>query len=326
MAYVNTGTTNFSVLVQDLVQAKAEQELRARLVHANPDAYVPGRFVKGTNQIRFARYSDLGANATVLGEGVPPTSQSMSISSDAFSALQYGQTLSITDLAQLDSPHDLISIASDRLARQAAETMDIVVRDVLAAGTNVRYAPNINATTGVQTANTARGTITATARLTGEQVKKTVASLKAANVPTFADGTYRCIIHPFQEYDLISDTSVNGWLEANKYVDNTPLITGEIGKFAGVRFVVSSNAKVFTGASGGANDANVYSAFFMGPDSYTVGDSQTLQAYFTAPGGDHSDPLAQMAIAGWKMRFGAKILDLAGAKYVRLETGATLGA
>ena len=326
MAYVNTGTTNFSALVQDLVQAKAEQELRARLVHANPDAYVHGRFVKGTNQIRFARYSDLGANTTVLGEGVPPTSQSMSISSDAFSALQYGQTLSITDLAQLDSPHDLISVASDRLARQAAETMDLVVRDVLAAGTNVRYAPNINASTGAQTANAARGTITATARITGEQVKKTVASLKAANVPTFADGTYRCIIHPFQEYDLISDTSANGWLEANKYVDNTPLITGEIGKFAGVRFVVSSRAKVFTGASGGANDANVYSAHFFGPDSYTVGDSQTLQAYFTAPGGDHSDPLAQMAIAGWKMRFGAKLLDLAGAKYVRLETGATLGA
>lgn len=322
MAYVNTGTTNFSVLVQDLVQAKAEQELRARLVHANPDAYVHGRFVKGTNQIRFARYSDLGANATVLGEGVPPTSQSMSISSDAFTASQYGQTLSITDLAQLDSPHDLISVASDRLARQAAETMDLVVRDVLAAGTAVAYAPIIGAA-GALTTVAARNAITAAARISGEQVKKMVATLKAANVPTFADGTYRCIIHPFQEYDLISDTTANGWLEANKYVDNTPLITGEIGKFAGVRFVTSSNAKVF--AAAGAASANVYSAHFFGPDSYTVGDSQTLQAYFTAPGGDHADPLAQMAIAGWKMRFGAKLLDLAGAKYRRLETGATLG-
>ena len=313
MAYVSTDTTNFSVLVQDLVQAKAEQELRARLVHANPDAYVHGRFVKGTNQIRFARYADLGANATELEEGVPPTSQSMAISSDAFSAKQYGQTLSITDLAQLDSPHDLISVASDRLARQAAETMDIVVRDVLAAGTNVTYAGTA----------AARGDLLKTDKLTGELVKKTVAALKAANVPSFADGTYRCIIHPFQEYDLISDATANGWLEANKYVDNTPLITGEIGKFAGVRFVVSSNAKVWAGAADDSSD--VFSAHFFGPDSYTVGDSQTLQAYFTAPGGDHADPLAQMAIAGWKMRFGAKILDLAGPKYLRVETGATLG-
>ena len=322
MAYVSTDTTNFSVLVQDLVQAKAEQELRARLVHANPDAYVHGRFVKGTNQIRFARYADLGANATVLEEGVPPTSQSMQISSDAFSALQYGQTLSITDLAQLDSPHDLISVASDRLARQAAETMDIVVRDVLAAGTNVVYAPIVSG--GTVTPVTARGDLTVAAKITGEAVKKAVATLKASNVPTFADGTYRCIIHPFQEYDLISDTTANGWLEANKYVDNTPLITGEIGKFAGVRFVVSSNAKVWAGAADDSSD--VFSAHFFGPDSYTVGDSQTLQAYFTAPGGDHADPLAQMAVAGWKMRFGAKILDLAGPKYLRLETGATLGA
>lgn len=314
MATLTTSTTNFSVLVQALVQAKAEQELRARLVHANPDAYVPGRFVKGTNQIRFARYADLGSNTTELTEGVPPTSQTLAISSDAFSAKQYGQTLSITDLAQLDSPHDLISVASDRLARQAAETMDTVVRDVLAAGTNVKYA-----STATSRATVAKGFV-----ITGELIKRQVAALKAANVPTFADGTYRCIIHPFQEYDLISDTTANGWLEANKYVDNTPLISGEIGKFAGVRFLVSSNAKVFAGA--GVSATNVYSAHFFGPDSYTVGDSQTLQAYFTAPGGDHSDPLAQIAIAGYKMRFGAKLLDLAGAKYLRLETGATLSA
>lgn len=310
---ITTSTSNFQTLMQDLVLAKATEELRARLVHVMPDQYVPGRFVKGTNQIRYARYSDLGANATALSEGVAPTEQGLTISSDAFAAVQYGQTLSITDLAQLDSPHDLISVASDRLARQAAETMDLVVRDVIAAGTNVKYAGSA----------TSRATVAKTHVITGDLIKRQVAALKAANVPTFADGTYRCIIHPFHEYDLISDTAVSGWLEANKYVDNTPLLNGEIGKFAGVRFVVSSNAKVWAGA--GASSANVYNAQFFGPDSFTVGDSQTLQAYFTAPGGDHSDPLAQKAIAGWKMRFGAKLLDLAGAKYIRLETGATLG-
>ena len=310
---ITTSTSNFQTLMQDLVLAKATEELRARLVHVMPDQYVPGRFVKGTNQIRYARYSDLGANATALSEGVAPTEQGLTISSDAFAAVQYGQTLSITDLAQLDSPHDLISVASDRLARQAAETMDLVVRDVITAGTNVKYAG----------AATSRATVAKTHVITGDLIKRQVAALKAANVPTFADGTYRCIIHPFHEYDLISDTAVSGWLEANKYVDNTPLLNGEIGKFAGVRFVVSSNAKVWAGA--GATGANVYNAQFFGPDSFTVGDSQTLQAYFTAPGGDHADPLAQKAIAGWKMRFGAKLLDLAGAKYIRLETGATLG-
>jgi N4-gp56 family major capsid protein len=149
-----------------------------------------------------------------------------------------------------------------------------------------------------------------------------VARLKGSNVPQFADGTYRCIIHPAQEYDLVSDTSVNGWIESRKYVDNTNLLTGEIGMFAGVRFIVSSDAKVY--ATAGASSGNVYNALFLGPDAYTIGDSQTLQSYFVAPGGDHSDPLAQKALVGYKMRFGTLLLDEAGARYRVLKTQATV--
>ena len=314
MAITQTSTAGFSDLVQELVLAKAQEELRGRLVHVMPGHFVPGRFVKGTNTIRFARYNDLGADTTPLNEGETPVSQALSIGSDYFTATQYGNTIAVTDLAQLDSPHDLISIASERIARQAAETMDLVVKDVLAAGTNVKYAGDA----------TSRAEVAQTDVITGALVKKMVASLKAANVPAFADGFYRCILHPYQEYDILTDTANGGWMDSTKYVDNMPLLNGEIGRYAGVRFLVSSNAKVFEEA--GAEDANVYSAHFFGPDSYTVGDSQTLQAYFVSPGGDHSDPLAQRALAGYKMRFGAKLLDLTGSRYVRLETGATLDA
>ena len=314
MAITTRDTAGFSDLVQELVLAKAQEELRGRLVHVMPGHFVPGRFVKGTNTIRFARYNDLGADTTPLNEGETPISQALSIGSDYFTATQYGNTIAVTDLAQLDSPHDLISIASERIARQAAETMDLVVKDVLAAGTNVKYAGDA----------VSRATVAQTDVITGALVKKMVASLKASNVPAFADGFYRCILHPYQEYDILTDTANGGWMDSTKYVDNMPLLNGEIGRYAGVRFLVSSNAKVFEEA--GADDANVYSAHFFGPDSYTVGDSQTLQAYFVSPGGDHSDPLAQRALAGYKMRFGAKLLDLTGSRYVRLETGATLDA
>ena len=120
----------------------------------------------------------------------------------------------------------------------------------------------------------------------------------------------------------MSDTSVNGWIESRKYVDNTQLLTGEIGMFAGVRFIVSSDAKVY--ATAGASAGNVYNALFLGPDAYAIGDSQTLQSYFVAPGGDHSDPLAQKALVGYKMRFGTLLLDEAGARYRILKTQATV--
>jgi hypothetical protein len=68
----------------------------------------------------------------------------------------------------------------------------------------------------------------------------------------------------------------------------------------------------------------VYNALFLGPDAYAIGDSQTLQSYFVAPGGDHSDPLAQKALVGYKMRFGTLLLDEAGARYRILKTQATV--
>ena len=321
MATTSTATTNFSDLVTQLVAARALEELRARAVHAMPGMYVPARFVKGTNTLRYARYADLGVVTSTLSEGVAPTDQALTISSEFFTADQYGSTVAVTDLAQIDNPHDLIGIAAERIAYQATRSMDVMVRDKIhsSAKTDAIFGATASATL---TTNTANSAVAAAGVLTGSFVKQMVARLKGANVPQFADGTYRCIIHPAQEYDLVSDTSVNGWIEAHKYVNNTPLLTNEIGQFAGVRFIVSSDAKVY--ATAGASSGNVYNALFLSPDAYTIGDSQTLQSYFVAPGGDHTDPLAQKALVGYKMRFGSLLLDEAGARYRVLKTQATV--
>lgn len=321
MATTTTATSGFSDLVQELVAARAEEELRARAVHAMPGLYVPARFIKGTNTLRYARYADLAVNTTALTEGTAPTDNELTISSEYFTAAQFGATVAVSDLAQIDSPHDLISIAAERIAYNATRSMDVLVRDNIHA--NVLTSAVFGATGATTlTANTANSAVATTGVLSGAFVKNMVARLKGANVPQFADGTYRCIIHPSQEYDLVSDTSVNGWIEANKYSNNTPLLTNEIGMFAGVRFIVSSDAKVY--ATAGASSGNVYAALFLGPDAYTIGDSQTLQSYFVAPGGDHSDPLAQKALVGYKMRFGSLLLDAAGARYRVLKTQATV--
>jgi N4-gp56 family major capsid protein len=321
MATTTTGTSNFSDLVTQLVAARAEEELRARAVHAMPGMYVPARFIKGTNTLRYARYADLAVSTTVLSEGVAPTDDALTISSEFFTAAQYGATVAVSDLANLDSPHDLISIAAERVAYKAVRSMDHLVRDeIFGSALTSSVFGATGATTLTQ--NTANSAVAAAGVLSGAFVKQMVARLKGSNVPQFADGTYRCIIHPAQEYDLVSDTSVNGWIESRKYVDNTNLLTGEIGMFAGVRFIVSSDAKVY--ATAGASSGNVYNALFLGPDAYAIGDSQTLQSYFVAPGGDHSDPLAQKALVGYKMRFGTLLLDEAGARYRILKTQATV--
>jgi len=295
-ATLDSGSSNaYSALITELVAQQAQENLRDRLVHAMPGNYTAGRFQKGSNEIRYARYPDL----TPLGvgdeltEAGAPAEYDLTITTESFVPKQYGKVLKISDLAQLDSPHDLISIASERLARVATESMDKIIRDVIAQGTNVRYVAG----------RASRSLVQSTDKLTGLEVKQTVAKLKAANIPTFADGFYRAIIHPSVEFDLMTDTSANGFLEASKYTKTLDLLNGEIGAYAGVRFLVSPTAKTFTGGVGGA--LTIHSSYFFGPDSYIVGDSQTLQSYFVAPGGDHSDPISQIAVLGFKMRFGA---------------------
>jgi N4-gp56 family major capsid protein len=320
MATLSTATSNFSTLVQEVVAKAAEEELRTKLVHTIPGNYQPARIIKGTNFYRFARYADVAAQTTALTEGTPPTAQALTIASEGASATQIGGVFEITDLATLDSPHDLVAINAERAGRQAASTIDILVREILAAGTSVQYVTA-----------TSRATLASSNVVTGAQVKKMVALLGKNNVPTFGDGFYRAIIHSFPVYDLFTDTANGGWMDANKYVDNMPLLAGELGRYHKVRFLetggtgsgTNPGAKVFI--DGGATSQDVFSTIFFGPGAYALIDSQPLQSYFIAPGGDHSDPIAQLAKIGWKTRFGCMLIDEAGPRYIRLESGASLG-
>jgi len=304
----------YQKLVQELVSQSVQKELRNNMVHALPSNYVPGTFVKGTDRIRYVRYPDVSHSLTELTEGVTPDPTiNLAVRTEYFSVKQYGSYTSLSDIVQLDSPHDLVSIASERVSFAAAQSMDRIVRDVMNAGTaRVYYAQAQSESSSITTraglagatiSNIADGAARQDYKLSGLEVKKNVARLKAANIPPFPDGFYRCIIHPNQQFDLLTDTSNHGFLEASKYVQNLTMLNGEIGAYSGVRFLVSNEAKTFD-----VSGTTVYSALFFGPDAFVVGDSQTMQTYFIAPGGDHTDPLSQRALLGYKVRFGAMII------------------
>jgi N4-gp56 family major capsid protein len=304
----------YQKLVQELVSQQVQKELRNNMVHALPSNYVPGTFVKGTDRIRYVRYPDVSHSLTELTEGVTPDPTiNLAVRTEYFSVKQYGSYTSLSDIVQLDSPHDLVSIASERVSFAAAQSMDRIVRDVMNAGSaRVHYAQAQSESSTITTrsglagatiSNIAEGAARQDYKLSGLEVKKAVARLKAANIPAFPDGFYRCIIHPNQQFDLLTDTSNHGFLEASKYVQNLTMLNGEIGAYSGVRFLVSNEAKTFD-----VSGTTVYSALFFGPDAFVVGDSQTMQTYFIAPGGDHTDPLSQRALLGYKVRFGAMII------------------
>ena len=126
MAQTSTSTTNFNQTVVALVQKKIEEELRAPLPHLLPGNFAPAKFVKGTNNtMRFIRYADAAAVAGTpspgtppwLTEGTAPTPEELTIGYEEFSANQAGRTWKLTDIAMMESPHDLLSVAAGVVAR-----------------------------------------------------------------------------------------------------------------------------------------------------------------------------------------------------------------
>lgn len=314
MATTTTATTNFSSTVTADVKKKVLDNLRARYAHVMIPEPIRAEYVEGTNSFVYVTYPDLAAATTALVEGTPPTDSALSISTESFSATQIGNTVAISDLAALQSPHRLVSIAAERLADNAAKTQDILVREILAAGASVFYGGTA----------TSRATVAVSHVLTGALVKRMVEELQNANIPTFDNGRYRAIIHPRQAGDLQRDTSTAGYVDIFKANEQAVNLTElRTAAYAGVDFIITTNAKVF--ATAGVSSANVYAGLFFGPASYAWNDLQALNAYLVGFGGDHSDPIAQKAIAGWKQAFGAKLLTGPGAKIMRLETGATYG-
>ena len=194
--------------------------------------------------------------------------------------------------------------ATKLIGKQAGITLDTVVRNILVAGTNVTYCPKVG--DSGTTAVTSRANLDKTCKLTVDVINRVVAKLRAQNAPTI-DGDYIAIIHPYVAYDIMSDPN---WVEAHKYAQPENLYTGEIGKIGGVRFVESTEAKIWTG-SGCPSGLAVFGSLFFGDGAFgttevTGGGLQTIIKQKGSAG--TADPLDQRSSVGWKALKTAEIL------------------
>ena len=279
-------------------------EASANLVH---DQFGQKRPIpaNGGKTIEFRKFAPLAKATTPLTEGVTPDGKSLTVSTITATVSQYGDYITQSDVLELTALDNTIIEATKLLGKQAGATLDTVVRNALQAGTNVTYCPKISAD-GAETAVTSRANLDATAQLTVDVVQQVVAKLRAQNAPTI-DGDYVAIIHPYVAYDLMRDPE---WIDAHKYAQPDNLYTGEIGKIAGVRFVQTTEAKIYTG-SGCPSGLAVFSSLFLGDGAYGVteitgGGLQTIVKQKGSAG--TADPLDQRSSVGWKAIKTAEIL------------------
>ena len=215
-----------------------------------------------TDKIRFRRYSLLVVDTDAIVEGVTPSLDELQITNIDATVQQYGRGFLITDKLMFTTLDPVLMEVSDILGENAGNTFDVLAREELHTTTNIQYASTA----------TSNSEVTAAMKITKAEVMEAVRTLKNANTKKVTkmidpssgfntspvDAAFIGIVHPNTVYDL---KLIPGFVRVEEY-GQRKAFENEIGSLDDVRFLETTNAKVYTGAGDGGID--VYATLIMG--------------------------------------------------------------
>ena len=271
--------------------------------------------------VKFTVFADLAVATTPLGEAEDVTPVAMSDAQVTVTLEEYGNATVTTAKLRASSFLPVDPVAAQAVGYNAGLSIDTIARTALQAGTNVIYA-----TGGVDTAS-ARIDMDVDDTLTAKDIRRAVAQLRGANVPTIG-GNYVGFIHPDVSYDLRGITDASGWRDSYKYTNAMPLYNGEIGMFEGVRFMESPRAPLFTNAYNGAGAVGTgdsYGTLIMGQQALAKAVSMGGE-YGSQPTivyGTVTDLLQRFRPVGWKHFVGYAVFRQEALR--RIESSSSIG-
>ena len=252
---------------------------------------------------KWVRLPTITSNLT--GEGAPSSALTLSALNVTGSTTQYDAAVSISDIMAYASFGDVMKSAVEQLSYQAGISIDTLVRNAISSTMTQQSA----------SATAFWSSVPAGANLIVSEIRKATRTLQANDALEQDDGNWVAVVHPHALYDLQGDTTTGGWIEANKYTDGRDgLLTGEVGKLYGVRFLSSSNAYThgssYDTSSAVTASTTMYVTSIFGKDAFGVSELQALKTYVKPFGSSGTgDPTDKIATAGWKTLFGTSVLN-----------------
>jgi N4-gp56 family major capsid protein len=245
----------------------------------------------------FDIYNDLTPETTNISETVNPDSEAVPATSEVTVTLnEMGSTVIPTLRLRTLTFSDIDPAVANIVARKLAESVDLRVRAVLDAGTNVARsdagAPSTSqALNALTTGDTFKSQIPATL----------VAKMRGDNVIEKMDGnTFGCFIHPDVAYDLRRETGEVGWRYPHNNVSPEALWLEQVGVFGGVSYIETPRVKV---AADGAAAKDVYRAYLFG--SQALAEVVAIEPHLII--GPVVDPMMRFrplswhGLAGWSV-------------------------
>lgn len=268
---------------QSFLIASAQENVMDQLV-----SYRAG--VVGSS-VEFPKYARLGLATTPLTETEDVTSEAMVDSKVIITPQEYGNVITTTQLASLQTGGRADVAAASLVGMNVGQTKNKLATLALDASTNV-ITPG-----GAAIAALVAGDI-----LSGSVLNIAYNKLARSSVQRIG-GEYVLIAHDDVIADLRSDVSAGGWVDVTKYATPETVLRNEVGMFKGFRVVRNNEATITLDAGAGAVDA--YNSYVIGFNA--LGLAESLAPTMTATG--PFDKLARFANLGWKGVFNYKIVD-----------------
>lgn len=222
----------------------------------------------------FVKYSRMNIPVATLSEGVDPGNNTFSPSTINVTLDQWGDVLTLTDVAVLTTSHPLVEIATQLLADNAQRVIDREVQIVWMAGTNVQYGDSsVTARTSVS-AMKVSDTIITRARITlanagapprGSPSKDFVVANADSGGSLTQGSAYIGIAGPQVIGDIqTAGTSMGTWASVAMYANQKALYAGEVGTWLGIRWVETNFIPVFSRLGNATTAVSSGSAFGTG--------------------------------------------------------------
>jgi N4-gp56 family major capsid protein len=242
------------------------------------------------------RYNRVPLPFAPLSEGVPPVGELLTIQQVTATALQWGDKVTITDVAELTIKHPLFQKATELTGLQVAETLERNTFNNLMGFTQVNYVNSRGSRAALAAGDVmnihelnrayAQLLTLGAPRFMGDEMTDTkleagAGGARASNNPRTMPH-YVAVIHPFVAADLRENSAIN---QAWSYSDINRLYNFELGEWSGIRFCMSNLVPFWTGvaattATGGASGGlgtGTYAIQITGSDTQNQYESQIYQ-------------------------------------------------
>lgn len=268
--------------------------------------------------IQFARYTLPGFNTNPAAEGVVGSPVLQTSTTVSATVEQYSDFMSASSLLQETDIFNTKERMVMDLSYRASGSVDTIIRTEIDSNSSA-----LKSTQG--------------SYFSASDSKAQVALLEGINVRPkngeIGKGTYMGVCHPYVVYDLISDNTAGGFIDALKYANGVQVLNGEVGEVGRVRWMTSTNV----GTSGSSPNVLYYSYIFgeggvgivdlagRGPDRVQDPRNERFRVNVIEPGPNPADPVGEIAVyASYRFVFAAKTLDSTNLRFAIVKADASL--